>query len=209
MVDERQAERLWYLGEELIDSADAVWSEPDCLVARAAQQPDAARWTGTGFEPINFGASSTPGSLRLTPEAVRTSVRPPARFGEFMGRSSAPTDAQIDEVAAVWRIDVPPQEATADGDQSELVIEWEGDVAQLRADGVVIRDRFWDGLPWRVDVTDLSPEAELTLHIVPITTESLIDLDDAARLRVEAAGLLCGVQSITRVLSSRWTEAAR
>ncbi len=209
VVDERQAERLWYLGEELIDSVDAVWSEPDGLVARAAQQPDAARWTGTGFEPINFRASSAPGSLALTPEAVRAGGRPPARFGEFMGRSSAPTDAQIDEVAAVWRIDVPSPEATADGDQSELVIEWEGDVAQLRADGVVIRDRFWDGLPWRVDITDLSPDAELTLHIVPITTESLIDLDDAARLRVEAAGLLCGVQSITRVLSSRWTEAAR
>ena len=72
-----------------------------------------------------------------------------------MGRSSAPTDAQIDEVAAVWRVDVPSPEATADGDQVELVIEWEGDVAQLRADGVVIRDRFWDGLPWRVDITDL------------------------------------------------------
>ena len=78
--------------------------------------------------------------------------------------------------------------------RSELVIEWEGDVAQLRADGVVIRDRFWDGLPWRVDITDLSPHAELTLHIVPITTESLIDLDDAARLRVEADGQLCDVQ---------------
>ena len=28
--------------------------EPDCLVVRAAQQPDAARWTGTGFERIDF-----------------------------------------------------------------------------------------------------------------------------------------------------------
>ena len=204
VVDEQQAERLWYVGEELIDSVDAVWQEPDGLVARAAQQPNATRWTGSGFEPIEFRTASAPGSITLTPEAVRASGRPPARFGEFMGRSSAPTDEQIDEIAAVWRIDVPSPEATADGDQSELVIEWEGDVAQLRADGVVIRDRFWDGLPWRVDITDLSPSAELTLHVVPITSESLIDLDDAARLRVEARGELCAVNSITRVLSARW-----
>ena len=52
VVDERQAERLWYLGEELIDSVDALWQEPDGLVVRAAQQPSAARWTGTRFEPI-------------------------------------------------------------------------------------------------------------------------------------------------------------
>jgi hypothetical protein len=203
VVDERQAERLWYLGEELIDSVDAVWAEPGGLIARASQQPDAARWTGTGFEPIDFRTASAPGSLVLTPAPVRAGGRPPARFGDFMGRSSAPTDAQIDEVAALWRVEVPSPR-TSVGDQVELVIEWEGDVAQLRADGVVIRDRFWDGLPWRVDITDLSPHAELTLHIVPVTTESLIDLDDAARLRVEASGLLCDVKSVTRVLSSRW-----
>ena len=65
-----------------------------------------------------------------------------------------------------------------------------------------IRDRSW-----RVDITDLSPEVELTLHIVPITTESLIDLDSAARARVEAEGRLCAVTSITRVVSARWTSA--
>ena len=204
VVDERQAERLWYLGEELIDSVDPVWQEPRGLVVRAAQQPHAQRWTGTGFEPIEFRTSSAPGSIALTPEPVRAGNPPPARFGEFMGRSSAPTDAQIDEVAAVWRIDVRSIGTAAVGDRSELVIEWEGDVAQLRADGVVIRDRFWDGLPWRVDITGLSPQAELSLHIVPITTESMIDLDDAARARVEAEGQLCSVRSINHVLSARW-----
>ena len=97
--------------------------------------------------------------------------------------------------------------APAVGDLVELVIDWEGDVAQLRLDGIPIRDRFWDGLTWRIDVTDIDPAAELTLHIVPITTESLIDLDEAARARVEAAGRLCAVASITRVVSARWTAA--
>ena len=40
VVDERQAERLWYLGEDLIDSPDAVWREPDGLVVRAEHAPD-------------------------------------------------------------------------------------------------------------------------------------------------------------------------
>lgn len=205
VVDERQADRLWYLGEQLIDCVDAVWREPDGLVVRAADEPDAARWNGTGFEPIDFRTSSEPGSLPVTPEAVRAGRRPPARFGEFAGRSSAPTDAQIDEFAAVWRIAVRSTTAAV-GDRSELVIEWEGDVAQLRADGVIVRDRFWDGLPWRVDITDLSPGTELTLHVVPITAESLIDLDAAARARVAEAGSLCAVRGVSRVVSSRWTE---
>lgn len=42
-----------YLGEQLIDCADAVWHEPDGLVVRAVDKPDAARWTETGFELID------------------------------------------------------------------------------------------------------------------------------------------------------------
>ena len=49
----------------------------------------------------------------------------------------------------------------------------------------------------------------IPLHIVPITTESLIDLDSTARARVEAEGRLCAVASITSVVSARWTDAAR
>jgi len=209
VVDERQAERLWYLGDQLVDSVDAVWREPEGLVVRAAHHSTATRWTGSDFESIDLRTASDPGVHPLKLEAVRPGGEAPARYGEFMGRSSAPTDAQIDEVAAVWRVDVPVREATADGDQIELVIEWEGDVAQLRADGVVIRDRFWDGLSWRVDITELSPGVELTLHIVPITTESMIDLDEAARARVDAGGRLCSVHRVDRVLSARWTETAR
>ena len=95
------------------------------------------------------------------------------------------------------------------GDLVELVIDWEGDVAQLRLDGIPIRDRFWDGLTWRIDVTDIDPAAELTLHIVPITAETAVDLDAAARARVEAASRLCAVNQVTRVVSTRWIETPR
>jgi beta-galactosidase len=206
VVDERQAEQLWYMGDELIDSVDAVLRTPQGLIARAASPPGVQRWSGSGFEAIDMITSSAPGSLPVGLHIVRAAAHPPARYGESAGRSSAPSDAQIDEVAAVWRLEVPSAEAEGDGDRAELVIEWEGDVAQLRADGVVIRDRFWDGLPWRVDITALSPDAALTLHVVPITSETLVDLDPAARARVEAAGSLCAVRSITRVVSARWCE---
>ncbi len=206
VVDEVQAERLWYLGEELIDSGDAVWREPDGIVLRAEREPAAARWTGERFAPIAVETDGSPGTRRLDLHPVRVAGDPPARYGTFMGRSSAPDDAQFDQVAAVWRIVRPASARPAVGDLVELVIEWEGDVAQLRADGIPIRDRFWDGLAWRIDVTDIDPGVELTLHVAPITGETMVDLDAAARARVEAAGRLCAVHSVDRVVSTRWTE---
>ena len=209
VVDERQAERLWYLGDDLIDSPDAVWREQDGLVLRAEHVPTASRWTGSRFVPLKVETASAYGTRRADLITLRAAGEPPIRYGEFMGRSSAPTDAQIDEVAAVWKVALPHQGAITAGDLVELVIDWEGDVAQLRLDGIPIRDRFWDGLTWRVDVTDVDPALELTLHIVPITAESIIDLDGAARARVDADRRLCTVRSITRVVSARWSETAR
>ena len=157
---------------------------------------------------MGLHTSSVPGSFPVELEAVRSGGQTPARYGEFRGRSSAPTDAQIDEVATVWRVVAHTPAFHSEADRVELIIEWEGDVARLRADGVVIRDRFWDGLAWPVDITDVPPNVELTLHVVPITTESMIDLDRAARAPVEAEGRLCAVQGIRGVVSARWTETA-
>jgi beta-galactosidase len=208
VVDDTQADRLWYLGDELIDSAVAVWREDGALIVRAAQQPNVRRWTGTHFAPLALSAASASSILDLDLEGIRGPGEAPARYGEFMGRSSAPNDAQIDEVAAVWRVgraDAPAPRT--DDARVELVIEWEGDVAQLRADGAVIRDRFWDGQCWRVDITDLDPSAELTLHVVPLTTHSVVDLDREARARLDETGTLCKVSSMKRVTSTRWTAA--
>jgi beta-galactosidase len=206
VADEAHADRLWYLGDALIDSTDAVWREGDALIVRATREPNAKRWTGTHFAPLALSAASAPSAFDLDLEQVRAAGEVPARYGEFMGRSSAPTDAQIDETAAVWRLGRADAAAPrAAGERTELVIDWEGDVAQLRADGVVIRDRFWDGQLWRVEITDLDPAAELTLHVVPLTTDSVVDLDREARVRLDEAGILCKVSSVTKVTSTRWT----
>jgi beta-galactosidase len=206
VVDERHAERLWYLGGDLVDATDAVWrDESHGLVFRAAHHPSASRWTGEAFEALHLHTAGNAGERVLEIAQVRAAHHPPVRYNEFMGRSSAPTDAQFDEVAAVWSIPLPVSAQDVDGDRAELVIDWEGDVAHLAANGVVIGDRFWDGLPWRVDITKLEPGTELTLHVAPITADSLVDLDADVSARVAAAGQLCAVNDVRHVVTSRWT----
>ncbi|KQQ67232.1 beta-galactosidase [Microbacterium sp. Leaf320] len=206
VVDEERAERLWYLGADLIDSTDAVWRQAGDLVVRADREPTALIWSGEEFTPLVLRTHARPGSTRVMVEELRPVGDVPARYGESMGRSAAPDSAQFDDVAGVWRIVPPAPHDRSAGDLVELVVDWEGDVAQLRADGVVIGDRFWDGLTWRIDVTELAPGADLTLHIAPIAAHSVIDLDASVRDRVDAAGCLGAVVRIDRVVSSRWTS---
>ncbi|WP_311245952.1 beta-galactosidase [Microbacterium sp. WCS2018Hpa-23] len=206
VVDEERAERLWYLGADLIDSTDAVWRQAGDLVVRADREPTALIWSGEEFTPLVLRTHARPGSTRVMVEELRPVGDAPARYGESMGRSAAPDSAQFDDVAGVWRIVPPAPHDRSAGDLVELVVDWEGDVAQLRADGVVIGDRFWDGLTWRIDVTELAPGADLTLHIAPIAAHSVIDLDASVRERVDAAGRLGAVVRIDRVVSSRWTS---
>ncbi|MGN7948714.1 beta-galactosidase [Microbacterium sp. 22215] len=207
VVEEERAERLWYLGADLVDSADAVWRESGRLVVRAEREPTAHVWTGEEFAPLDLRTDAHPGTTRLVLEKLRPAGDAPARYGESMGRSAAPDDEQFDEVAGVWRVVLPEPQHPSEGDLVELVVDWEGDVAQLRADGVVIADRFWDGLVWRVDITELAPTAELTLHVAPIAAHSVIDLDASVRERVDAAERLGSVFRVDRVVSSRWTSA--
>ncbi|MCS3443231.1 beta-galactosidase [Microbacterium phyllosphaerae] len=207
VVDEERAERLWYLGADLVDSADAVWRESGRLVVRAEREPTAHIWTGEEFAPLDLRTDAHPGTTRLAIEELRPPGDVPARYGESMGRSAAPDDEQLDEVAGVWKVVLPEPQHLSEGDLVELVVDWEGDVAQLRADGVVIADRFWDGLVWRVDITDLAPTAELTLHVAPIGAHSVIDLDASVRERVDAAERLGSVLRVDHVVSSRWTSA--
>lgn len=207
IVDEAHADRLWYLGADLIDSAAAVWREGGGLVVRSEVSPTVGRFSGETFEPLLFNA---PGVAQVTPVAIaplREPGVPPARYGEFMGRSSAPTDAQLDAVAGVWQLERPAVSPLSEGDLVELVVTWEGDVAQLRADGMVIGDRFWDGSEWRIDVTRIDPGVELTLHVAPIAAHSVIDLDVAVRRRVDAAGQLGSVIGVQQVVSTRWLSA--
>ena len=206
VVDDFQAEQLWFLGGELFTSAVPVWLENGTLLARSAASPDTARWNGEVFETVAFTTYSNTSENSLPLQKLRDEKRVPDRYGEYQGRSSAPSDDQFNEVAAVWRIDLPVHDPAEPGDRVEIVLAWEGDVAQLRADGKLINDRFWDGRDWRIDVTHLAPGVHLTVHIAPLSAGSTIDLDATARARVDTAGTLCAVLGAHRVVTARWVS---
>jgi len=209
LVSEAQADRLWFLTDGLIESEHPVWQENGGPVVRAAGEPSVARWDGTGFVTLALRPPSSASEREVTIEPLRDAGSAPEHYGVRNGRSSAPTDDQIDEVAAVWRVPVPARGTVPEeGARVELVIAFEGDVAQLRADGVPIADRFWNGLDWRIDITRLDPSAELTLHITPLSARSVIDLDSEVRSRLDATGTLCGVSGLREVISGRWTAAS-
>jgi hypothetical protein len=82
-------------------------------------------------------------------------------------------------------------------------------VAQLRVDGVTVRDRFWDGSIFRVDVEDCGIRAGslVELRILPLPTHSRVHLplDAAARLAA-ADGALCALDGVVVEDRALWHE---
>ncbi|MCO8271083.1 beta-galactosidase [Actinoplanes sp. TRM 88003] len=135
----------------------------------------------------------------LTAPAQFEQIRPPGAtvpvaYGKFDGRQSAPSPEAFDELAAVYRIDIPPTAHDA-----FLHIDWAGDVAELRVDGRTATDRFWDGSPWTVNLRDAGwhPGAKLTLHLLPLAAGSPVSLPAEARDHLLAAdGQLLDLRSV-------------
>ena len=132
----------------------------------------------------------------------------PVAYGKFEGRQSAPSPAVFDELAAVYRVDLPAW-AGEDALDAHLRIDWAGDVGQLRVDGRTVTDRFWDGSPWLVSLRDAGyrPGAELTLHLLPLAAGSTVSLPDDARDRMRAAdGQLLAIDAIQVFARIAWRE---
>ncbi|MVA75182.1 beta-galactosidase [Auraticoccus sp. F435] len=209
LVDGEQVGRLWFLDGQLVDSVHPVWSDRGRLTARAAEQPAVARWSGRCFEPVALTPTGHPVLRPVQVTRVREPSDPPARYGHHAGRSSAPSDEQLDAVAGVWQLPPLHPGDVGPGALLELLVRWEGDVAQLRADGVPVADRFWDGREWRIDITALPPQAVLTLHVAPLTTRTVVDLDPVAEARRREAAVLCAVLGVELVGSVLWQETGR
>jgi beta-galactosidase len=120
----------------------------------------------------------------------------PVAYGKFDGRQSAPAPEVFDELAAVYRLPLPSWALEQD---AYLRIRWAGDVGQLRVDGRVVTDRFWDGSAWIASLRDYGagPGAELTLHVLPLAAGSPVSLPPDARDRLAAAdGQLLAIDEI-------------
>jgi hypothetical protein len=122
----------------------------------------------------------------------------PVSYGKHDGRQSAPPPETFDQLAAIARLHLPDWGADPALD-AVLRIDWAGDVAQLRIDGRVVTDRFWDGSLWMVNLHDAGYRAgsEVTLYVLPLACGSTVHLPSDARERLLAAdGQLHAIDSV-------------
>jgi hypothetical protein len=198
-------------GRQLVLSAGPLWVGADGrLAGRSQEEPDVRRYSTAdgGFEDVRTSAA-TPAPLRrkLPAERIRAAKPVPASFGSLAGRAAAPTEAEIDELAAVYAVDLGA--AVLSGEHTELEVAWAGDVARLVVDGVVVGDRFWDGSPWIIEVNDAGIRAgsEVRLQILPLSKYAKVGLPaEAQRRRDDASGDLISLDSLELLHWVGWTE---
>ncbi|MBO1751136.1 beta-galactosidase [Actinotalea sp. BY-33] len=146
-----------------------------------------------------------PGREDVALTEVRAAGQVPTDHGWHEGRQSAPGREAVDALAAVHELAVPAWALAAPRDVW-LHVDWAGDVAEIRVDGVTVADRFWDGSRWTLDLGDLGvgPESTVTLHLLPLATASTIALPTEAAVRLAGASDQLGVVDRVEVIARRW-----
>jgi len=143
--------------------------------------------------------------LALAPDPTGVGAPPPASYGKRAGRAAAPDADAIARHGSTWSLRLPD---AAPG-RRVLHVDWAGDVAVLEVDGRVVADRFWDGTPWTVglDPLGLTPDAELTVRIVPLHPGANVRLPDEAEARRRAVdSSLVALDGVRLVSSPLWHE---
>jgi hypothetical protein len=188
------ADRVWVRGDDLFETDgelrwddDAVWVRDASYLRR--WDPSGRRWSSLSVGP------SQPSVRPVTVRALRAAGAVPADYGFGDLRHRAPRHDVSDELSAVFALDTPEWSGDA-----VLDIDWAGDVAQLRVDGVTVDDRFWDGERWSISLPDVGATAAstLTLHVLPLSAESAVWLPSRATARRAAdtsAGALMAVDA--------------
>ncbi|MET0781980.1 MAG: beta-galactosidase, partial [Microbacterium sp.] len=193
-------------GRMLLHSeAELSWGADGPVRARSGQEeppvraydPVARAWTRLAVAPRGVPARET----TIDPVLLSTAEAVPDDYGFVGGRHSAPSVDDIDDLAAIYRIEMPHWARDPEHD-AVLEIDWAGDAGQLRIDGRIADDRYWDGSRWTISVQDMRLGAgEVTLHLLPLAAESTIWVPEAAQARrTHAAGALLALDAV-RVLS--------
>ncbi|GAA0578825.1 hypothetical protein GCM10010172_74620 [Paractinoplanes ferrugineus] len=201
----------------LLSPAELTW-DPDGRIESTAPEVRVYDPARRAFVPLPLEpapgprpAAGRPGSpgLEVVPELVRAAgTAVPVAYAKFEGRQSAPAAETFDELAAVWRVGVPGWVLAPEVD-SCLRIRWAGDVGQVRVDGRVVTDRFWDGSDWTVSLRDIGAEdgAEVTVHLLPLAAGSTISLPgDAADRLAGVDGQLLALDSVRIETREVWRE---
>ncbi|CAN7499805.1 beta-galactosidase [Pseudarthrobacter oxydans] len=199
------------LGRQLVLSAGPLWVGADGRLAGRSQGEPAVRRYSTadgGFEDVRTGTLKPETFRRTLPaERIRAAKSVPESFGSLAGRAAAPAEADIDELAAVYAVDVAG--ADLSGDHTELEVSWAGDVARLVVDGTVVGDRFWDGSPWIIETNDagIRPGSDVRLQILPLPKDAEVGLPaEAQRRRDAASGDLVSLDCLEFHKWAGWTE---
>ncbi|WP_345800544.1 beta-galactosidase [Microbacterium sp. AZCO] len=172
-------------------------------VHTVSRTPDVREYdpSARAFAPVVLEhAGGRAGAASLPTRLVREGRLPSGDYGSRDGRHTAPGDDVIDRDAAVWQIHVP---AAA---EATLRIRWAGDVAQLRVDGRTVRDRFWDGSDFLVDVEDcgIGPHSLVELRVLGLPGGTEMSLPAGAAGR--AAGGLLGLDGVQLEERALWRE---
>lgn len=177
------ADRVWVRRREVYETdGELAWDDDDVAVRDATwlRRFDVAAGTWRRIEVPPPAPAPRPIGATLLREAAPA----PADYGFGGPRHRAPVPVVLDDDAAVYRLEL----GAWDGD-AVLDVDWAGDVAQLRVDGGVVDDRFWDGERWSISLADVgaTPGSAVTLHVLPLSVRSTVWLPARAAARLAAA----------------------
>lgn len=170
-----------------------------------AYDPGTRTWTRLPVAPRSAPARSESVAVTLLAEAEFAHI--PDDYGFAGERHSAPTPDDIDDLAAIHRLDLPAW-ARDPAHDAVLEIDWAGDVGQLRVDGRIVDDRYGDGSRWSVSVHDMDLTAgDVTLHLLPLAAASTVWVPaEAAARRASAPGPLLALDAVRVVSRGRWRD---
>jgi beta-galactosidase len=181
---------VWVCADRLLLSADELTWDPDGRITAAGPEVLVYDPASRGFAPLPLTApSAAAGSAVASVSLLRTAGHAvPVAYGKFDGRPSAPAAETFEELAAVYRLDLPGWAADPSLDVL-LRIGWAGDVGRLAVDGRTVTDRFWDGSEWIVSLRDAGFRAgsQVSLHVLPLAAGSPVSLPPDARDRLQAS----------------------
>jgi beta-galactosidase len=179
---------VWLCGDRLVLSPDELTWSPDGVLTAAGPEVLVYDPRTPGFAPLplDLGAGAAADAAVSPVRAAGRAV--PVAYGKFDGRPSAPSAETFEELAAIYRLEVPDWAADPALD-ALLRIGWAGDVGALRVDGRTVTDRFWDGSEWIVSLRDVGfrPGSRVSLHLLPLAAGSPVALPRDARDRLLAS----------------------
>ncbi len=187
-------------GDHLVLSSQEAYSDGRSMTLLALEQPDFSFsvWpalVSTQGSSLRVEAQPDDGIFKTyraigVPRRVVASWTPEpsvkSRPSSLSDPATVPTAEEI-EAAPRWRIHLPT-DALAGVSDLFLKVEYQGDIARLSADGNLLTDDFYNGLPWCIGLKRFRKQVQsgdLQIAIVPWRDRTKVILDDFA---VDKAG---------------------